>query len=344
MDEIAESCAEPSPAGLEVSGTIARRSRRSNAVWRAAVDSVGASVTAPPRKWVAAAVIGALVAFSGGVAAGSVPKANWYWTMVLPSSSPKVLLLGTSSGLYRSSDGGKTWHAAGFTDVNATSLVRAGNTLFLGGVREKPGAGPTVTEHGDYYVSSGQGVLEASTNAGRTWQALHPSGLPNLEVAALAVDPASSGALYAVLRSGAVYRSSDGARSFQLVTAKIGGTPWALAVTQDNHLVDGDMSTGAYLSTNGTAWVHTAFVDPRGSYMVMEYAVDPTDPSRVLMTSYGVVASTDGGASWRQSLKSKVMFGPVAWAPSTPGVAYAVGFDGSLWRTDDSGVDWTEVS
>ena len=76
----------------------------------------------------------------------------------------------------------------------------------------------------------------------------------------------------------------------------------------------------------------------------MEYAVQPTDLTRVLMTSLGVQMSTDGGKTWHVALKSDVMFGPVAWAPTESDVAYAVGFDRSVWRSDDGGKTWTEVS
>jgi photosystem II stability/assembly factor-like uncharacterized protein len=38
------------------------------------------------------------------------------------------------------------------------------------------------------------------------------------------------------------------------------------------------------------------------------------------------------------------MFGPVAWAPSSPDTAYAIGFDGSIWRTADGGTTWARVS
>ena len=38
------------------------------------------------------------------------------------------------------------------------------------------------------------------------------------------------------------------------------------------------------------------------------------------------------------------MFGPIAWAPSATDTAYAVGFDNSLWRTDDAGKTWKKVS
>jgi photosystem II stability/assembly factor-like uncharacterized protein len=167
--------------------------------------------------------------------------------------------------------------------------------------------------------------------------------LPAVAVQALAVDPSNVQVVYAVLRSGAVYRSTDAAASFRLVTAKIGGTPWALAILARSSFVAGDMTTGAYLSTNAASWQHTTFTDPRGSHMVMEYAVQPGALNHVLMTSYGVLSSTDGGKTWRPSLKSKVMFGPVAFSPNTPAVAYAVGFDHSLWRTDNAGGTWTQV-
>ena len=78
--------------------------------------------------------------------------------------------------------------------------------------------------------------------------------------------------------------------------------------------------------------------------MVMEYAVDPTDSSRVLMSEYGLVISTDSGRTWRSVLKAKAMFGPVAWAPSKAEVAYAVALDSTLWRSNDAGRSWKKVS
>jgi hypothetical protein len=125
------------------------------------------------------------------------------------------------------------------------------------------------------------------------------------------------------------------------VVERIGGTPWALAIAAGGRLVAGNMTTGAYLSSSGTGWQHTAFTDPKGGKMVMEYAVQPGDASHLLMTSYGVLSSADGGNTWEPSLKSTVMFGPVAFAPSDPAVAYAVGWDHSLWRTDDGGKTWS---
>ncbi len=296
------------------------------------------------RLLVLGAVVTALAALTSATASAAVPKARWYWTMAVSPTSPKVLVLGTDTGLYRSVNGGKSWHTTGPTNLNATSLVRAGSTIFAGGVVESPTGPPTLTVHGQYIVPTGQGVLEASTDGGSSWQLLHPSGLPGLAVQALATDPASPKSLYAELKDGALYSSSDGGHSFTLVTHKVGGTPWALAITQPGHLVAGDMTTGNFLSEDATHWLDTGFTDPLKSKMVMEYAVQPSDTSHVLMSSYGVVSSTDGGKTWHDSLSSKVMFGPVAWAAGTPSVAYAVGFDSSLWRTNDAGTSWTKVA
>ena len=257
---------------------------------------------------------------------------------------PDVVVVGTSNGLYRSSDGGKTWRPTGPKGVAATSLVQAGSSLFVGGVQAAPTASPVIRKGSGRAAPDGPAVLAASTDGGKTWRELHPRGLPNVSVQALAVDPANSTALYALLNTGRLYRSTDGARSFQLVSSKLGVPPFALAITQNSHFVAGDMDSGSYLSTNGKAWQRTAFKDSRGGRMVMEYAVQPTDSTRVLMTSLGIEMSTDSGKTWHVALKSNVMFGPVAWASDTSGVAYAVGFDGSVWRSDDGGKSWTKVS
>jgi photosystem II stability/assembly factor-like uncharacterized protein len=187
-------------------------------------------------------------------------------------------------------------------------------------------------------------TLSRSRDDGVTWQQLHPRGLANETVQALAVDSSDGNALYALLNDGKLYRSLDGGRSFALAAPKVGIVPWAFAVTDKDDFVGGDMDTGAFRSTNGKTWQKTPFTDTRGGRMVMEYAVQPGDGNRVLMTSYGVELSTDAGASWHVALKSNVMFGPVAWAPSKSDVAYAVGFDRSLWRSDDGGKSWTSVS
>ncbi len=283
-------------------------------------------------------------AASAGATTGTAPTAQWYWTMAVSPTDPNVLLLGTSSGAFRSSDGGKSWKAVGPAHLNATSLAVAGSSVFLGGGTIAANASPVMKNGAGRSASTGGDIVAVSSDGGATWQQLQPKGLPNATVQALAVDPTRSTVVYALLDNGRLYRSGDGAHSFTLVSSHVGIPPWALAVTGAGHLVAGDMDTGAYQSQTGKTWQRVAFTDPRGGRMVMEYAPAPGNPSHVLMTSYGVLSSSDGGKSWHVALKSDVMFGPVAWSTSASGVAYAVGFDGSVWRSADGGTTWAKVS
>jgi photosystem II stability/assembly factor-like uncharacterized protein len=255
-----------------------------------------------------------------------------------------VLLLGTGHGLYRSTDGGKTWRATGPAGLDATSVVASGGTILAAGAQVPSLAGPTVVSNGVYLVAAGPPLFVQSSDGGSSWRQVEPKGLPTVAVQALAASPSNQQVVYAVLRNGAVYRSADGGGSFAPVAEKIGGTPWALAIAAGGRFVAGDMTTGEYLSSNGTAWQPGAFSDPNGGKMVMEYAVQPGDANHLLMTSDGVLSSADGGKTWEPSLKSSVMFGPVAFAPSAPNVAYAVGWDHSLWRTADAGKTWSRVA
>jgi photosystem II stability/assembly factor-like uncharacterized protein len=289
-----------------------------------------------------AAALG-LVPFASAASSAMAPKASWYWTMAVAPSSPNVLVLGTSSGLFRSSNGGKSWRHVGPGDFNATSVAETGTTILAAGVKQPPTALPTVTKHGDYAVAPGPGLFVASHDGGLTWHALEPSGLPAVDVQALAVDPANASTVVAVLSDGALYRSTDDAASFTELARKVGGPPWAVTVTARGGLAAGNMTTGSYVSADGKVWHLTPFHDASGRKMAMEYATQPSDPNHVLMTTDGVMSSNNGGMTWHAVLRSKVMFGPVAWAPGS-GTAYAVGFDRSLWRSVDGGRSWTLVS
>src|SRR5579871_6706574 len=103
-----------------------------------------------------AVLVALVLALSASAATGPVPVANWYWTMAVSNKSPNTLVLGTSSGLYRSTTGGKTWTPAGLSTVNVTSVVEDGNTLLAAGVTSNPKAGPVVATKGIYAPSPGK--------------------------------------------------------------------------------------------------------------------------------------------------------------------------------------------
>ena len=282
-------------------------------------------------------------ASTGAVTGAAVPSSLWYWTMAVSPTDPNALVVGTANGLYRSTDGGKTWTPTGPKNFNATSVVQVGSSLYAGGAHATPTTSPVVKTGATRAATSGAAVFAVSTDGGQTWKVQHPAGLPNAAVQAFAVDPANNQNFYAVLTSGKVYLSSNGAKSFKLSSPKIGIPPWAVAIMKGGQFAGGDMDTGPYLSSNGTTWKKTTFTDSRGTKMVMEYAVDPTDTTKVLMSSFGIEISTDSGKTWHTALKSSTMFGPIAYSASKPDVAYAIGFDSTIWRSDDGGKSWTQV-
>ena len=262
-----------------------------------------------------AAIVAALVLAPSSLAA--VPRASDYHSLLVSASNPNELLLGTHAGLSRSLDGGRTWKAAGLAGRDVMSLVQAGATLW----------------------AAGHEVLATSNDGGSTWHDVRPRGLPTLDVHGFAVRPGKPRTLYAEIAGRGQYRSRDGGRTFQLLSRPPGGSGMimALSVSAAGSLFAGDMQNGIFVSRDGRSWQQMA------TGMSMAVAVDPRDAKRVIATTKGIALSRDGGKNWQMALRSKVMFGPVAWSAHRANLAYAVGYDRSLWRTTNGGKTWKQI-
>ena len=264
---------------------------------------------------------GALATRSGddATSAGGLPHTSDYHSLLVAPDSADTLVLGTHEGLFRSSDGGRTWTKAELDGQDAMNLARpVGRTVW----------------------AAGHDVLAMSIDGGVSWQDVEPSGLPSLDVHGFAADPRDPKRLFAAIAGQGLYRSSDAGRSFSLVSRDVGAGVMALAVLDDGTLLAGDLQRQelAVSSNVGRTWRAVAQAS------IMGLAVNPSRPHLVLAAGPGVLRSTDGGNTWQQSLSLEDGAGPIAWSPSDPRVAYVVGFDRSLWRSDDFGATWTSAS
>jgi photosystem II stability/assembly factor-like uncharacterized protein len=211
-------------------------------------------------------------------------------------------------GIFRSTDGGKTWDKVLFVDENTGAVDLAADaatpdTIFAATwqVRHYPWQA--------YYVPGtgpGSGIFK-STDGGKTWTRLSGPGLPTVPMGriGLAVAPGTGGArVYATLEAGAgsgVYRSDDGGGSWQRVnpTASLAGSYFAmLAVDPKNP--DTVYVTGQSIrrSTDGGK----TFTFFRGSPGGDDYHflwIDPDHPERMITASdQGTIVTVNGGASW----------------------------------------------
>jgi photosystem II stability/assembly factor-like uncharacterized protein len=280
------------------------------------------------RKWIAsgatAAVIliavGAALAFtvfhggSSNDAAAGLPDTPDYHSLLVSPTDSRELVLGTHYGLYTSSDGGRSWRFDSLPTSDAMNLARPSrSTVWL----------------------AGHNVFKQSMDGGQTWRDVRPSGLPGLDIHGFAADPRNPNTLYAAVAGQGLFRSHDAGRSFSLASSDVGGSVFALAVMPDRRVLAGDADQGLLESRDGgTTWRQTL------ARQVIGLAVNPHDAKLVLATGAGISLSTNGGRSWQLVHEAPDGVGPVAWSPSEPDVAYAVGFDRVLYRSNDGGRSW----
>ncbi len=309
--------ARPAKNGRAVQAPT-RQQPGSSRPWLSALAGAGAVA-------VLALLVGVAVTRSNGgsgaptaprVAPG-LPDTPDYHSLVVSPTNAKALLLGTHYGLYRSTDGGRTWASDALGGQDAMNLVRpSGQTLWV----------------------AGHMVLAKSVDGGKTWRDVRPAGLPGLDVHGFASDPRNSRTLYAAIAGTGLYRSTDGGNSFSVVSTDVGPAVMALAVMRDGRILAGDMQQGLMISRDGgRTWARNLRAQ------LMGLALNPTDPKRILASGPGVSLSTNGGGNWKRVLDIPDGGGPVAWSQSNPKIAYVVGFDRTLYRSTDSGRTWSAV-
>ena len=142
-----------------------------------------------------------------------------------------------------------------------------------------------------------------TTDGGTSWAAVN-TGLTNLEIGALAVDPVTPATVYVGTAGGGVFKSTDEAASWS--PSNTGLTDlvvWALAVDPQvpSTVYAATDTAGVFKSVDsGATWT---LADGGGVVGGVSFltaiAIDPSTPSTLYVaTPDGVFRSMDGAASW----------------------------------------------
>ena len=213
-------------------------------------------------------------------------------------------------GVCRSDDGGETWtpQMNGMPQTAATHIL----------LDRRSSKDARVL----YVTGFGRGVYK-SMDGGATW-ALKNSGLPTHEPFAWRLSQSGVGTLYLVLSrrsddgsigndlDGALYRSSNGAESWERVSLPPGvNGPSGLQVDPAN-------ANRLYL----TAWGRNIKDGNAGG---------------------GIFVSANAGATWKQVLSQDQHVYDVTIDARNPAQLYACGFESSVWRSTDRGETWQRV-
>jgi photosystem II stability/assembly factor-like uncharacterized protein len=240
------------------------------------------------------------------------------------AGNPNLVYVATASGgLFKTTNGGVRW----------TPLFERQGSISIGDIALEPGnpdvvwlgAGESAVRNS---VSFGDGVYK-STDGGRTWQHM---GLRETEhVSKILINPRNTDVVY------------------------VGAQGHAFAPNEER---------GVFMTTDGgRTWAKTLYID--AEHGVADMDIDPSNPNIVYAVMWkfrrtpwthtsgdergGLFRSIDGGRTWKKlegGLPKVVGRIGVAVAASSPNVVYAIteAKEGTLWRSDDRGETWRNVS
>jgi photosystem II stability/assembly factor-like uncharacterized protein len=212
---------------------------------------------------------------------------------------------GGDRGLYKTTDGGKTWAVVLAIDENTgvTDVVmdpRDPDTLLAAAWQRR--------RHVFTLINGGPGSgLHKTTDGGKTWRKI-TSGLPKEEMGriGLAIAPTDPDTVYALVETAAAN--------------KAGGT---------------------FRSRNrGETWEKRSDYHPQPMYY-QELWVDPKDPERVYSPDVFFQVSDDAGKTWRNlGERFKHVDNHAIWIDPDDTDHYLVGCDGGLYESWDRAATW----
>jgi photosystem II stability/assembly factor-like uncharacterized protein len=205
-------------------------------------------------------------------------------------------------GVFRSTDGGKTWQKVLYKDdktgaIDLTFAAQNSHTLYAALYQE------VRTPWGFTSGGPGSGIYK-SVDGGTTWKQLQGNGLPTGVMGRIGIAVGADGErVYALIEAekGGLYRSDDGGEHWQFINGNHDFTQRAwyfMNIYADPKQTDTVyiLNTGMYRSTDGGQTFKSVNA-PHGDRH--DLWIDPTNTDRMIEADDGgATISEDGGKTW----------------------------------------------
>ncbi|MCW5939068.1 MAG: hypothetical protein KF884_03990 [Fimbriimonadaceae bacterium] len=286
---------------------------------------------------------------SVGALALSQKDPNVVWAGTGEPSSRNSTLFG--NGLYKTTDGGKTWAHMGLKDSKQIGKIA---------IHPKNDDVVLVAALGHLWGPNDERGLYRTEDGGKSWRRVIDAG-PKAGAVDVAFDPKDPNVVLAATwervrmphdfvsrgPGSALWRSTDGGKTFSKVTkglpegplGRIGisfhrADPRLVAVTVDAK------QGGVFVSQDrGASWEFRNRLNPRPFYFSTPQ-FDPVDKNRIYLLGVNFHASDDQGKSFRElSIRAHPDHHAI-WVDPDDNAHFIIGNDGGLNETRDRGRSW----